>query len=380
MIIEVRKAGFVNKGAELMLLSVLDRVRRKLPDADLVMAPDLKTAPYGKRAVLGLYQKIWFQRYRIQWGFLGRLIPRGMREFFGLVLDSEVNAVLDASGFSYSDQVGLSSILATAKAVKRWKKRGTKVILLPQAFGPFENRRIRDSMKQIAENADLIFVRDKISYDYLTGIDGEKDHIRIAPDFTCLLDGKVPEWFDANTHRFCIIPNYRMLEKTSAGDSAGYMLFLGKCCRYLQERGEKPFFLIHEGRKDLAIAKAINDDLGVDIPVISEDDPLVIKGILGECYGVIGSRYHGLVSSLSQGIPALAVGWSHKYEMLFGDYRFADGLLKVTASDGEIESAIDRLIDRQSHDALSAGLLEEAQKQKVLTNKMWESVFSVLNS
>ena len=145
MMIEVRKAGFVNKGAELMLLSVLERVQRELPGTDMVMAPDLKSAPYRKRAVLGLYQKVWFQRYRVQWGFLGRLIPHSMRKFFGLVLDSEVDAVLDASGFSYSDQVGLSSILATAKAVKRWKKRGTKVILLPQAFGPFEDRRIRAS-------------------------------------------------------------------------------------------------------------------------------------------------------------------------------------------------------------------------------------------
>ena len=380
MMIEVRKAGFINKGAELMLLSVLDRVGREMPDADLVMAPDLKKSPYRKRAVLGLYQKVWFQRYGVQWGCLGGLVPRGMREFFGLVLDPEVDAVLDASGFSYSDQVGLSSIRATARAMKRWKKRGTKVILLPQAFGPFEDRKIRESMRCIAENADLIFARDEISYNYMADIAGEKEHIRIAPDFTCLLDGNAPEWFDPHESRFCIIPNHRMLEKTSASDSAGYVSFLGKCCRYLHECGEKPFFLIHEGEKDLAIAKGIIDDLGFDIPILTEDDPLVLKGILGECYGVIGSRFHGLVSSLSQGIPSLAVGWSHKYEMLFRDYGFPDGLLSVTATDPEIESRINLLINKQSHNTLSTGLLTEAQKQKALTRGMWESVFSVLNS
>ena len=379
MMIEVRKAGFVNKGAELMLLSVLDRVRRELPDADLVMAPDLKTAPYRKRAMLGLYQKVWFQRYRVQWGFLGRLAPRRMREFFGLVLDCEIDAVLDASGFSYSDQVGLSSTLAAARAVKRWKRRGTKVILLPQAFGPFENRRIRESMRQIADNADLIYARDESSYNYLVDIVGEKEHIRTAPDFTCLLDSKVPEWFDPHDNRFCIIPNHRMLEKTSTRESADYVPFLGKCCRYLHKREEKPFFLIHEGRKDLAIARGIIDELGSDIPVITESDPLMIKGILGKCHGVIGSRYHGLVSSLSQGIPSLAVGWSHKYEMLFRDYGFTDGLLDVTSPDGEIENSIDLLIDSQSRDALSAGLLQESLKQKSLTDGMWESVFSVLD-
>ncbi len=379
MMIEVRKAGFVNKGAELMLLSVLDRVGRELPDADLVMAPNLRTAPYRKRAVLGLYQKVWFQRYRVQWGHLGGLMPRGMREFFGLVLDSEVDVVLDASGFSYSDQVGLSSTLATARALRRWKKQETKVILLPQAFGPFEDNRIRSSMRYIAEHADLIFARDEISYNYLADIVGEKEHIRIAPDFTCLLDGNAPEWFDRHKNRFCIIPNHRMLEKTSARDAAGYVSFLSKCCRYLHDRDQKPFFLIHESDRDLEIARSVIDDLGIDIKVIVEGDPLMIKGILGRCHGVISSRFHGLVSSLSQGVPALTVGWSHKYEMLFRDYRFTDGLLSITAPDREIESRIDRLIDKDSHDKLSAGLIEEAQKQKDLSIRMWDSVFSVLS-
>jgi len=378
MLIEVRKAGFVNKGAELMLLSVLDRVRREMPDARIAMAPDLRIAPYVERASLGLYQKIWFQRFRIQWGFLGRLVPRPARELFGLVLDREIDAVLDASGFSYSDQVGLSSTLATAKAVRRWKKRGTKVILLPQAFGPFENRRIRSSMSRIVGDADLIFARDEVSYRHLTDIDGEKDHIRIAPDFTCLLQGTVPGSFDQGEDSFCMIPNHRMLEKASAGEAAGYIDFLGRCCRYIDQRGERLFFLIHEGEKDLAIAKQVIEGLGRDIPVMTEDDPVMIKGILGTCRGVISSRYHGLVSALSQGIPALAVGWSHKYEMLFRDYGFTEGLLRADSPVPDIESRIDMLLDRRSRDDLSLVLLDKAQKQKALSEEMWGSVFSML--
>jgi colanic acid/amylovoran biosynthesis protein len=289
-----------------------------------------------------------------------------------------VDAVLDASGFSYSDQVGLSSVLATAKACERWKRRGTKVILLPQAFGPFQDRKIGDSMKRIMDNADLIFARDDASFDYLTALSGNTDNLRKAPDFTCLLEGKAPGWFDPETHRFCLIPNHRMLEKTSLEEAATYEEFLRKCCRILLHLGEKPFFLIHEGNKDLSIAERVNSSLGSAIPVVSEDDPVALKGIIGESRGVIGSRYHGLVSALSQGVPALAAGWSHKYEMLFRDYGFPEGLIGVTSEDAGLEKSIGRLLDPEKRAGLRSCLLEASIRQKELTTGMWDSVFELL--
>ena len=44
-----------------------------------------------------------------------------------------------------------------------------------------------------------------------------------------------------------------------------------------------------------------------------------IKGILATCTAVISSRYHALIAALSQGVPAVALGWSHKYEALLSE-------------------------------------------------------------
>ncbi len=98
--------------------------------------------------------------------------------------------------------------------------------------------------------------------------------------------------------------------------------------RLLQQRDEKPFFLVHESRNDRAIAERVSARLG-GVPIVEESDPLAIKGILGACKASVGSRFHGLVSALSQGVPALAVGWSHKYRMLFRDYGFEQGMSKL---------------------------------------------------
>jgi len=76
MIVEIKGVGFVNKGAELMLHAILDRVSSIASDVKFTIAPKLGNCPYEKLAALGIYPKVWLQRYRIQWGYLGNLFPR----------------------------------------------------------------------------------------------------------------------------------------------------------------------------------------------------------------------------------------------------------------------------------------------------------------
>lgn len=184
-LIEIRKAGFVNKGAELMLYAILDKMKKEFPDAEFAMAPSVSTAsaPYLKRAELRLYQKAQLWRKGFQFGVLANLIPAKIRDMYGIVLDKEVDIVIDAAGFSYSDQWGKYSCLELADSCKRWKKNGTKVILLPQAFGPYKSAYNRKGIKTALDNADLVFAREKVSYDYLVDVVGERPNLKMAVAF-----------------------------------------------------------------------------------------------------------------------------------------------------------------------------------------------------
>ena len=346
MLIEVRGTGVGNKGAELMLRAVLQKVGGTLPDASFVVAPSANN--YLKRAELGLYQKVWLQRYKVQWGKLGWMIPKKLRLCFGLVLDEEIDIILDASGFLYSDQWGESPSLIMASCVRNWKKRGAKVILLPQAMGPFTSRRIRKAFAFVIDNADLIFPRDDISYKHVTDLVGERDNICQAPDFTNIVSGTVPDNPEKYQGRFCLIPNYYMIDKTSEGQSRLYPSFCATCIRLLIESGHEPFVLVHGGERDLRLAEKIVCESDEDIEIIKETDALRIKGILGLCSGVIGSRFHGLVNALSQGVPALATGWSHKYEMLFKEYAIPGSCLSVSIEPETLNKQIERIINDDS--------------------------------
>ncbi|RJQ70884.1 MAG: polysaccharide pyruvyl transferase family protein [Desulfobacteraceae bacterium] len=382
MLIEIRMAGFINKGAELMLYATLEKMSEAYPDADFVMAPTTYkgAAPFDKRARLGFLQKAWLWGYGFQWGDLAAFTPRKFREMYGVILDREIDIVMDAAGFAYSDLWGPKSTKELARSCKRWHKRGTRLILLPQALGPFKKGKISEYIKNIAQTADLIFPRDSISYEHLTEVVGENPNIRMAPDFTNLIEGILPDNFDAQSYRFCLVPNFRMIEKTPKDQSEAYLPFMIKCARYLIKKQSGPFLLIHEGDNDLMIARKVSEGSGGNIPIVRESHPLKIKGILGACEGTLGSRFHGLASALSQGVPSLATGWSHKYKMLFRDYGFDEGLIDVMSTDAQIYEKIDLLTEHESRKRLQAKILKKANELKKQSEEMWNSVFKILKS
>jgi len=378
MYIEIKGVGFINKGAELMMHAVLQKVGEKIPQARFVLAPG-GSSSYEKRAKLGLYQKIWFSKFGIPLGmYFGKYIHKKLCEYYGLVCHEEIKIVLDASGFSYSDKCGPGSSVLMANAIKRWENNNSKVILLPQAMGPFTSKQIRHSFAQIVEKADLVFPRDDISYKHVTDLVGEQKHVIQAPDFTNLVKGVVPEKFKGKEGRFCIIPNYRMIDQTSPEESRKYIPFLVNCVQHLLKKKILPFILVHEGEQDDWLAKEVCKQCGEELEIVREINPLTIKGIIGTCRGVISSRFHGLVSSLSQGVPALATGWSHKYEMLFADYGFPEGYIPVDSSDSEIKKRIVQIIDETKAVQLRQKLTETAQIQKEKSEKMWDLVFDCI--
>lgn len=78
MIIEVRQAGFVNKGAELMLYAVIQKIREQYPHAKITMAPTWGGSEdtYEKMKALNLYPKAWAWKKGIDIGRIIDLIPR----------------------------------------------------------------------------------------------------------------------------------------------------------------------------------------------------------------------------------------------------------------------------------------------------------------
>jgi colanic acid/amylovoran biosynthesis protein len=373
MIIEVTGTNTWNKGAELMLIAVQQHFRNQHPA--VALAVDQFFGAYQERAQYGLLQKVTLDG----WGrskLAMHLLPGEFRRSFGLVREDDVNVILDAAGFAFGDQHPPSRAIQFAERVEAAKKAGKKVVLLPQALGPFRRTAVRDAFRRIVGAADLVFARDETSKQHAVDAVGMVSHLHKAPDFTNQVKPKRSMESNASD-RVCIVPNQRMIEKAEDRTQAErYVPFMAQCIKEVEAVGLRPVLLLH-GEDDLSVAERIREQVGHDIPLHKEEDPIAIKRFLGESHVVIGSRFHALIGALSQGVPSIGTSWSHKYERLFEDYHCQDMLLAVSAHKEQIRARI-RTTTSDDRADLVQRIKQASRVIESSTKDMWRRVDRVI--
>lgn len=365
MMIEIHGCSTRNKGAELMLLAIQQHYAAC--GRQISFAVERGFGSYEERARYGLHHKLSATRFGRS-SVAIRLMPASFRRAYGLANESDVGAVLDASGFAFGDQHGPNPCEAMARKTQRWKHQGKVVILLPQAFGPFSSPRIRRAMRTVAGCADVLFARDEDSYRHVCEVASNLARIHRAPDFTCLVDGQTPR-HTSFAGRACLVPNCRILEKCDEPTRSHYVPFLALCVCILRNLDLEPFLLVHDVGHDAHLAEQVRIACGHSLEIVRELDPLVLKGILGHARLVVASRYHALASALSQGVPCLATGWSHKYKALLEDYDWSEYLVSVNTAPDTLRTLLAGL-STPAEDALRA-LKNAVIHQREQTQRMW---------
>ena len=377
MIVEVRGANTRNKGAELMLRAIAEELR-----SNHRMAVEPRIGSYDERARLGLLQKFSNRLPEPLVRTASRGLPRKARwhllDKYGIVFDDSVEAILDASGFAYSDQFGLRKCVVAADRAERAHREGKPFVLLPQALGPFTSPALRGAFVRLVDSSTLVYARDRVSLEHARSTGCSSSRLRLAPDFTCLLDGQLPDRFDGAERLVLLVPSEMLLSQTSSDRQAAYLPFLAAAVRWLRQNEYDVRMLQHE-RDDGDTIDALQRHLDPPAPVIRFPNALHLKGIIGSAHLVVGSRFHALVSALSQGVPALGIGWSHKYELLFDDYGCSEHVVDPTMDAAALSDRLRALSTGSERDRLVDRLRTGAERERERARDMWREVNAVLN-
>ncbi len=388
MLVQIHGAGFHNRGAQLMLLHTVQRLREGISNIDFAMEPShssfLQRASYGLHTC---FPGVVVQRPRLapkllKYGdFLGSLFPKKITEHYGIARRCDLDAFVDISGYSFGDKWGVANCRLISQRINHMHQRNKPTILMPQMFGPFEKLEVRDAFLPALEKATLVYARDEVSFECLKEINRSNREILLMPDITITANPLLPSDLPEVPYA-CVVPNQRMLDKTDGQWSKRYIKTLTAAIEELQEKNIRPYVLIHDGtNEDLAVGKKLlqNASLGED-SLLTDDDPLVIKGYIANAKMLIGSRFHAIVAALSTATPAIAIGWAHKYEMLLKDFGTPEYAFCDSQSDEDLRLMIAKLADASENQVVVDRLIKQKKSMVTDSNLMWDQVINTLTS
>ncbi len=381
MKILIDQAGFINKGAELMFCSVVERLQKQYPNAQLAIQEreinkggydycqynNIKSMRYGFQAkLLLLLYKICI-RFKL-------MSPNSSRLF---IHSSEIDVIIDAGGFRFGDQWKITA--KGNKALKKYYKSFSnkcKLILLPQSFGPFTNKESIKSIKTMLKYANLIYSRETESTQHLKKIAPQNDKIKFTRDFTLLhkYDTFISEFMPKGKY-VVIIPNKKMITHSILEDGV-YLNFLCQIVEELHNSGENILLLNHEGAGDKHICQEINNLLNLQLPIVSDVQAMVVKNIIGNAKLLVSSRFHGVVSGIVQQVPTFCTSWSHKYNELVETYDLNNNLLNMNSIEDSIEKLKCALVTPKQYITTK----DTINREKDSIENMWSDIFSYIDN
>ncbi|QFU23439.1 polysaccharide pyruvyl transferase family protein [Shewanella eurypsychrophilus] len=383
MIIELKGVEFENKGAELMLCAVLDRIEAYWPDAEIALTPSVK-ASFLQRTSVSAWQKLSLRKLYLDLNSFSYHLPSAVRRYlrkWGVVTEADIDVVIDASGFSYSDQWSPKmSIRHLSGELIRNHKHNKPYIFMPQAMGPFSDPQVRAQIANSFPKAALVCAREADTFNYIHQITGDFSTFRQFGDFTNAVKGLLPDGFDLSQPLACIVPNKNMVNPRNKNKQwlACYESTVLTAVKLYRSKGLTPFFLNHEGHEDGELIARLNQQLDQPLMVIEELDPRKVKGIIAASTAVFCSRFHGCISALSNGIACISTSWSHKYERLHENYTATELLLAPEATEAQLDALIDTSLDKNNE--LHKQINIKAAEFKLETEKLWQEVKAIIDA
>lgn len=371
LVFEIHGTGTHNRGAELMAIAISDKIKLMYPNSEIIVGSTFGT--FKEINKYGFYTSSRIESRQ------KKPILTLLAAFFNkkIINPKNVNVIFDASGFAFSDQWGVNPGKRLLGKLNEGYRDSQLFIMLPQALGSFNDKAVYDLVKRLFQRAEMVFARDNQSFNYANGVVEKSENlIKKAPDFTIAISPqednsvKLPEKFVA------IVPNIRMLDKSDSPEK--YLNFLATSILHIKKNNLTPLFVIHDAQEDCKVVSALGE-IANNIGIVQHENPKVLKYILGKAEFVIGSRFHALVSSMSQGVPCIGAGWSHKYPELFQDFSNRDGLIDDLGDIDSLELQIEKFADEAFRNKRKQEILQAALRLKNEIEEMWISIGQKIN-
>lgn len=363
-----------NKGSQAMMFTIVDHIKRKLPDKPIYVfsahafrREDKKRNYAFKILFYDLKNKInlLISRKKV---FFSRKIAQNSLENTLLKVIENADRFINIRGYNLASYFPLSSSINYILDVAIAKKYAIPYYIFPQSIGPFDYPLkykivLYPLLKSYIRYPTKIFVREKEGLAYVSSF--TKNNVEKTYDIVLQNEGYNLSniYQDSSDIQFKhvkidqnavgIIPNLRIIEHIDPNEFYGIYKEL---INHLIDAKKKVYILRHT-LEDLEICKNIKQLFpnNKNVRLIADDLTCIeLENIIKQFDFVIASRYHSIVHSYKNGVPALVIGWATKYFELLETFDQQDFLIDIRngIDVGKIDIRLDKLFKNYENERI----------------------------
>lgn len=311
-------------GAEIKVLCMqLDVCRKYLPDIDFDYSLEFMT--HNKSSLFYRIRLLLFNKLKINWTSGLSLLLASSDEKRVISHYKNADLIISSPGGFLHDFYPVEERL---NGLEMAVNMGKKVVILAQSVGPFWLNESKIQVKKVFRKLHKIFLRDKISYGYLTAIGLPMDNVYVTADAAFLWRTIAPELFVAKSGDIRIIAmcfrewNYANWDRDTVLDNAVKL-----CIHILKDENRQIHFLstcqgidsyVDDSKMAFDIIQRLPEELKNRCTVDRRRySPRELIKEYSKCDAFIGMRLHGAILSMLGGTPAMGLGYEDKTKGIF---------------------------------------------------------------
>jgi len=370
-VVTVGAAYSANKGAASMLQALLDRLpgprevvavsTHAADDRRVLARTDIGLRVVSQRPVelLGIHFPLALvaaalRTAHLPWRWVCR--PAALREI------AHADVVADISGISFVDGRRKAVLLYNTLLVAVPVLLGRPVVKCAQAMGPVRTPLSRRLAGAVLPRLRTICPRGTETESHLR----ELGLTNLVPANDLAFVMEVPDDVrarmaerlaaEAGDGPYLVVSPSQVV--ATSCDQAGipYERIMADLMDAIADKGEvTPVLIAHSAlpggvshMNDLPLCRAIHGRLRRRDAVVFFDDDLLpteLRAIIGAGDALVTSRFHAMISALTEGTPPLVIGWSHKYAEILDPFGLGDVAMTFDQLGSDGGDIVDRTLD-----------------------------------
>ncbi|MEE0943885.1 MAG: polysaccharide pyruvyl transferase CsaB [Clostridia bacterium] len=328
--------GFRNNGDDALLMSIINDLKAKKPDIDIVVLsknPAETKKIYNVRAVSR------------------QNVLKLLKEL------RNTKMLISGGGTLIQDGTSTKSLLYYLSIIKAASMLGKKVMLYANGIGPLKSEANRKRTKNVLDKVDVITLRDETSFVELKeiGVKAPKIEITADPAFRLEFDYDAKDTEKPEKTMLVSVRPWKEL-------ASDFCDVIAKVCDYANsEYGLKVAFLPMQQKYDREITEKIRSLMKSESVVIGADyDIKRLLSLFSDMSLCVGMRLHTLIYSAVSCVPLVGLVYDPK----------VSGFLDYIGNDNYIDAR--EVSFNQLKEAIDLGMSNCEEQKSVLLNKREE--------